>query len=98
MPGEGFTEPSLAGKGGSAPLPFAFPFAAGWLGPCLSTVWGRDFLPSAIACCHTAPIGNLGMRTQATRHFDRTGNLHGVLQAALFDENRDSRFATRRDL
>jgi hypothetical protein len=53
-------------------------------------VWGIDLFPSAIACCHTAPIGNLGMRTQATRHFECTGNLHGVLRAAFVDADRDS--------
>ena len=39
--------------------------------------------PAAIACCHTAPIGNLGMRTQATRHFDCTADLHDVMRSTL---------------
>ena len=43
--------------------------------------------PSAIACCHTAPIGNLGMRTHATRHFDCTANLHHVMRSALLDRH-----------
>ena len=56
----------------------------------LAAVWGSDLFAPAIACCHTAPIGNLGMRTQATRHFECTGNLHGVLHATLFNDNGDS--------
>ena len=72
------------------PFAFSFTFEGGGSGAGFAAVRGSDFFPSAIACCHTAPIGNLGMRTQATRHFDCTGHLHGVLQAALFDENVDS--------
>jgi len=71
-------------------ISFSFAVLRDGAGPGGSPVWGSDFFPSAIACCHTAPIGNLGMRTQATRHFDCTENLHGVLQAAFIDEDRDS--------
>ena len=71
-------------------FPFAFSFAfVDGSGAGLAAVRGSDFFTAAIACCHTAPIGNLGMRTQATRHFDDTGNLHGVLRTALVDMNRD---------
>jgi hypothetical protein len=71
VPGEGFTEPSLAGKSGVAPLLLALSStvgATGWAPD--SRRCGEGTFSSAIACCHTAPIGNLGMRTQATRHFE----------------------------
>ncbi|ODT00370.1 MAG: hypothetical protein ABS52_18670 [Gemmatimonadetes bacterium SCN 70-22] len=42
-----------------------------------------DPFPSTIARCHTAAIGNLGMRTQATRHCDCTANLHDVMRSSL---------------
>ena len=44
-------------------------------------------LPAAIACCHAAPIGNLGMRTHATRHFDCTANLHKMMRSAFLDRH-----------
>src|SRR5687768_362100 len=90
LPGVRFGEAPFAGKGGADPFWFAVPFRV-WgdsTGAGFATVRGIDFFPSAIACCHTAPIGNLGMRTQATRQFECTGYLHGVLRAAFFDDNR----------
>jgi hypothetical protein len=84
-----FPESSLTRESCSALLLLlllGFPPVAAWF----ATVRGSDLFAAAIACCHTAPIGNLGMRTQATRHFDCTGNLHGVLRAAFIDADGDS--------
>ena len=42
------------------------------------------------AARHTAPIGNLGMRTQATRHSNCTADLHGSMSSspsALLHQN-----------
>jgi hypothetical protein len=92
LPGVRFGEAPFAGEcgGGADPFWFAVPFRvwSGSTGAGLAAVRGIDFFPSAIACCHTAPIGNLGMRTQATRQFECTGYLHGVLQAAFLNKNR----------
>jgi len=90
LPGVRFGETPFPGKGGAEAFGFGVPF---WFwcsgsGAGLTPVRGIDLLPSAIACCHTAPIGNLGMRTQATRQFECTRDLHGVLRAAFVDENR----------
>ena len=49
------------------------------------------------AARHTAPIGNLGMRTQATRHSNCTADLHGSMSSSatptLFDDDRHASFA-----
>ena len=52
---------------------------------CVSPPGGirSDPFPSAIARSHAAPIGNLGMRTHATRHFDCTTHLHDVMRSSL---------------
>ena len=91
MSGPGLGESTFARESCTDWWLFVFPFAGlRGSGAGLAAVGGSDFFPAAIACCHTAPIGNLGMRTQATRHFDDTGNLHGVLRAAFVDEDRDT--------
>ncbi len=54
---------------------------------------GSGAFPPAIAWCHTAPIGNLGIRTQAMRPVDRTTDLHRVMPSALF--HRDAQHARR---
>ena len=91
--GVGFAESSLTRESCSDGLLLllrGFLSAIAWF----AAVRGSDLFSPAIACCHTAPIGNLGMRTQATRHFECTGNLHGVLHATLFNDNGDSRLVT----
>jgi hypothetical protein len=90
LPGVRFGEAPFPGEGGAEPFWFGVRFLPWSCGPeaGLPPVGRVDLFPSAIACCHTAPIGNLGMRTQATRQFECTGNLHGVLRAAFFDYDR----------
>jgi hypothetical protein len=79
--------PSLIARSALCPLPSALD------GPLLSavaSVRGLDPFSLSVASRHTAPIGNLGMRTQATRHVDCTANLHRMMRTALLDRNRDS--------
>ena len=92
MPGVRFGEAPFAREGEAGVFRFDVPFwfCCGGTGAGLSAVWGIDLFPAAVACCHTAPIGNLGMRTQATRQFECTGYLHGVLRAAFFDADGES--------
>jgi len=72
--------------------------------PCTSAIgsvsqWGPKWGPKwgdALRPDHTAPIGNLGMRTHATRHFDVTvnfsqgKNFHGLVWSALLDHDGDA--------
>lgn len=46
---------------------------------CCSSGGRDDELSLAIAFRHTAPIGNRGIRTQATRHVDCTVHLYSLL-------------------
>ena len=90
--GVGFAEAPFVREGAAVLFGSGFSmFRDSWSGAGRPAVRGIDLFAPAIACCHTAPIGNLGMRTQATRHFECTGNLHGVLRAAFVDADGDAR-------
>jgi hypothetical protein len=105
VPDEWLGAPALVGKGaagnGTAFVPSLIARSAlcplpGLLCPLPSAlcpgfaVRGLDPFSLPVASRHTAPIGNLGMRTQATRHVDCTANLHRMMRTAFLDRNRDS--------
>ena len=83
----GFSTPPFVCKGGTTGSPRRGDASSMGRLNCSSDPGGirSCALPSAIARCHTAPIGNLGMRTQATRHIDCTTNLHWVIRSSLFN-------------
>jgi hypothetical protein len=80
--------PALAGKRGTAASGWQFRPARSNAGafpmtPSVNPSWslgsgdvGTRPLATTVSRRHTATIGNLGMRTQATRHIDDTAHLH----------------------